>query len=123
MIAYKEGVVGTRRGIILHTVYLEYQSVCPIVRIGSPPPPPCPLSRKRVCSPLGTKGGGGNKGGEGAGGSQFERLERKPGTLSTLYWHISTVDDSKKSVGLSRFISSTNNSLEGHLYNFAENIL
>ncbi len=32
-------------------VYLEYQSVCPFVRIGSPP-----LSRKQVCPPLGTKG-------------------------------------------------------------------
>ncbi len=39
-----------RRGIIL------YQSVCPFVRIGSPPP----LSHKRVCvpPPLGTKWGG-----------------------------------------------------------------
>jgi hypothetical protein len=40
-----EGV--RRRGIIQ---YLEYQSVCSLVRIGSPRP----LSRKRVCPPPGT---------------------------------------------------------------------
>jgi hypothetical protein len=45
------GVSLQRKGIIL---YLEYQSVCPFVRIGSQRPP----SRKRVCPPLGTKGGG-----------------------------------------------------------------
>ncbi len=46
---------------------------------------------------VGTKcGGGGNKGGEGAGGSQFERLERKPGTLSTLCWHISRRQQKKR---------------------------
>ncbi len=44
-IFWKEGL--QRRGIIL---YLEYQTVCPFVQIGSPHP----LSRKRVChgSPL-----------------------------------------------------------------------
>jgi hypothetical protein len=40
----------SRRGIIL---YLEYQSVCPFVRIGSLRP----LSRKLQCPPLGTEGG------------------------------------------------------------------
>ncbi len=39
------------RGIL---VYLEYQSICPIVRIGSPHP----LTRKRACLPLGPEGGG-----------------------------------------------------------------
>jgi hypothetical protein len=37
------------------TIYLEYHSVCPLVGIGTPHP----LSRKRVCFPPGTKGGGG----------------------------------------------------------------
>ncbi len=41
---------------IFHTVeglYLEYNSVCPLVRIGSP----SPLSRKRVCPPRYQRGG------------------------------------------------------------------
>ncbi len=40
-----------RRGIII--VYIEYQSVCPFVEIGSHHPIPC----KGVCLPLGPKGG------------------------------------------------------------------
>ncbi len=50
--------VCTRRGIILYyRVYLECQSVCPFVRIGSPPP----SFRNRVLSPTleQKKGGGG----------------------------------------------------------------
>jgi hypothetical protein len=43
---------------LIHKVhkYLEYHSVCPLVRIETPPHP---LSRKRVCPPPGTTGGGG----------------------------------------------------------------
>ncbi len=62
-------------------VYLEYHSVCPLVRIGTPPPPlpqasvyP-PEPKVRAYSPAG----------EGVGGSQFGRLEKKPSTLSTLW--------------------------------------
>ena len=46
---------------------------------------PTPLSLQLVCPPLfGTKGGGGNTRLRLKGGSQFGRLERKPGTLFTL---------------------------------------
>ncbi len=51
----------------LHKVHLENNSVCPLVRIGTPPPPHL-LSRKRVYPP-GTKGRS-ERGGEG---SQFGR--------------------------------------------------
>jgi hypothetical protein len=55
-----------RREILL---YQEYQSVCPFVRIGSS----CPLSRKRVCPQLETKGGGQHSLlGEGAGGANSD---------------------------------------------------
>ncbi len=37
----------------VHTIYLEYHSVCPL-RIGTPPHP---LSRKRVCPPRNQRGG------------------------------------------------------------------
>ncbi len=43
-----KAVLASRRGIIL---YIEYQSVCPLVGIGSPIP------RKRVCLPSWTQGG------------------------------------------------------------------
>jgi hypothetical protein len=44
-----------RRRIIL---YIEYQSVCPFVRIGSNPPP---LPESDCALPPGTKGGGGGE--------------------------------------------------------------
>ncbi len=46
-------------------IYLEYHSVCPLVRFGTPPPS---LSRKRVCSAPRTKGGTHSLTGEGVGG-------------------------------------------------------
>ncbi len=59
------------RGIVL---YLEYQSACPFVRIGSIRS----ISRKRVCPPPGAKGGRATfASGWGGGGTQFGRLERK----------------------------------------------
>ncbi len=64
-----------------------YQSVCPFVRIGSPRP----LSRKRVCPSHGTIGRGGSNTSLGVRerGSQFGRLESKPGTLVyTLWLHV-----------------------------------
>ncbi len=59
---------------------------CLSLRPNGLPPPALPHAS---VSPPGTKGGKGVGGGqdsladEGAGGSQFGRLERKPGTLST----------------------------------------
>ncbi len=68
-----------RRGII---PYLEYQSVCPFVRTGSPAPSPV----SKYVPSVGTKGGGGmNTSWRVRGrGSQFGLLERKPDTLSIL---------------------------------------
>ncbi len=66
-----------------HTVHmcLEYHSICPLVRIGTP----YPLSCKRVFTPsLAPKEGVHLPAGEGVGESQFGRLEKKPGTISTL---------------------------------------
>ncbi len=72
---------GAYTGIIL---YLQYQSAYPfffspvVLVIGSPRP----LSLNRVCPPLEPKGRGSTLAcGWGGGGSQFGRLERKPGTL------------------------------------------
>jgi hypothetical protein len=67
-----------RRGII---PYLEYQSVCPFVRIGfpasSPASVPAPLWNQRGRATLGRGWGGGE--------SQFGRVEIKLGTLSSLW--------------------------------------
>ncbi len=49
-------------------LYLEYQSVCPFVRIGSP----SLFSRKRVCPPLGTKRGATFACGRGARGANLD---------------------------------------------------
>jgi hypothetical protein len=63
------------RGI---TVYTEYQSVCPFVGLGFPTPSP---ASKSFC-------------GRGGGGTQFGRLDRKPGTLYTLWLYLSAqLDD------------------------------
>jgi hypothetical protein len=64
------------------TLYLEYQSVCPFVRIGSTHP----LSPQEVCLPIGTKGVGNTllRVRDGGGGANSDDLERKPGTPSTL---------------------------------------
>ncbi len=70
----------TVEGFHFAVVYIEYQSVCPFVGTGSPPP----LTRKRVCLPhLDPKGGGATLPCEvaGEGGIQFEQMERKPGSL------------------------------------------
>jgi hypothetical protein len=63
-----------RRGIILD---LEYHSVSPFVRIGSPPLPPPP--------PLDARGGYTRLHVRGRGQSIRTTEERKPGTLSTLW--------------------------------------
>ncbi len=62
--------------------YIEYHSVCPLVGIGTLPPP---LSPATVPLPR-TKGGGGahSPANEGVGESQFRRLEKKLSTLPTL---------------------------------------
>jgi hypothetical protein len=68
-------------------IYLEYLSVSPLVGIGTPP---LPLSRKQVCTPPPEpKGGGANSPAvEGVGESQFGRLEKRPSTLSTLWFRV-----------------------------------
>ncbi len=55
-------------------IYLDYHSVCLLVRIGTPPPHPL------FPEP---KGGTHSPAGEGVGGSQLGRLEKNPSTLST----------------------------------------
>jgi hypothetical protein len=54
------------------------------------PPPPRPLSSKRVCPPplVPTLACG-----RGGGESQLGRLERKPGTLSTLWYSLFKDED------------------------------
>ncbi len=69
-----------RRGII---VYMEYQSVCPFVGIGSTHS----LPRKRVISPLGPEGWSYTRFRVRVLGTQFGRLGRKPGTLYTLWYY------------------------------------
>jgi hypothetical protein len=52
-------------------LFLEYQSICPFVRIGSPRP----LSRQRVCPPPQNQRVGGGQhslAGEGAGGADSD---------------------------------------------------
>ncbi len=68
-------------------LFLEYQSVC--LRPNWLPPPPLPPAS--VPPPLEPKGQH-SLAGEGAGGSQFERLKIKRGTLSTLLaWLINII--------------------------------
>jgi hypothetical protein len=62
--------------------YKEYDSACPLVGIGTPPPP----SHASECAPPpGTKGGGGLRSPKDergwGGGFQFRRLEKKLSTL------------------------------------------
>ena len=66
-------MLASLRGII---VYIEYQSVCPFIGIGSPT-----LSPASQCvSPLGPKGGGAT-----LEGAQFRQIDRKPGILYILW--------------------------------------
>ncbi len=59
-------------------IYLEYHSVCPLVRIGTPPPLP------QASVPLRGRGGVHSPTCEEVGESRFRRLEKKLSTLSTL---------------------------------------
>ncbi len=68
----------------VHT-YLEYDSVFPLVQIGTPTP-----SAASDVSPGGTH----SPAGEGVGESQFGRLEKKASTLSTLCSTVSLCLDS-----------------------------
>jgi len=65
----------------VHTVhiYLEYQSVCPLVRIGTHIPSPA-----RECVPSQEAKGGDTLACGWGEGSQFGGLEKKPSTMSTL---------------------------------------
>ncbi len=76
-------VVFCNQNLYSHKVLirLEYHSVCPIVRIGTPHT----LSRKLVCPPRNQRGGDTLACGRVRGrGPQFGRLEKKPSTLSPL---------------------------------------
>ncbi len=66
-------------GALSTYICIEYHSVCPLVRIGTP------LSRKWVCPvhPSGTKAGDGHTWLR-VSGSHFRRLEKTPSTLSTV---------------------------------------
>jgi hypothetical protein len=72
-------------GLYSIIVYIEYQSVCPFVKMGAPTPSP---TRNCVSPPAWTQRGRATLTtvvGEGVQwGTQFERMERKPGTLYTL---------------------------------------
>jgi hypothetical protein len=88
----KDPSVKGLQGIIVH---IEYLSVCPFVGIGFPPPPPFPPNE--YVSPLGPNERGGNtplrvRG----GGTQFGGLERRPGTLNTLWIQVSGVEPNQK---------------------------
>ncbi len=62
-------------------VNIEYHSVCPLVGIGTLPPPLSPAS---VPLPPEPRGGSHSPAGDGLGESQFRRLENKLSTLPTL---------------------------------------
>ncbi len=73
------------RNVLNHKVhiYLEFHSVCPLVGIGTDPPPLPPAS---VCvpPPLNQRGGGARSpAGKGVGESHFGWLEKKLSTQST----------------------------------------
>ncbi len=68
-------MLASRRRII---VYIEYQSVCPFVGIGSPTPTPT----SQCVSPLGPKGG--DQHSLADEGAQLRQIDRKPGTLYIL---------------------------------------
>jgi hypothetical protein len=76
---YRNGwVVGTKY------IYKEYHSVCPLVGIGTLPPPLSPSSVPLPPEPKGGGGGGAHSpAGEGLRESQFRRLEKKLSTLPT----------------------------------------
>ncbi len=63
-------------GETIVTMHHMYHSVCPNVRIGTPHPSP-----QASVLPLERKGGIPSPAGEGVGGSQFRRLEKKLSTL------------------------------------------
>jgi hypothetical protein len=63
-------------------IYTEYHSVCPLVGIGTLPPPLSPAS---VPLPRYHEGGTYSPAGEGLGESQFRRLEKKLSSLPTLW--------------------------------------
>ncbi len=72
----RQAMLASRRGSI---VYIEYQSVCPFVGMGSPTPSPA----SQCVSPLGPKGG--EQHSFANEGAQFRQIDRKPGTLYILW--------------------------------------
>jgi hypothetical protein len=67
-------------------IYKEYHSVCPLVGIGTLPPPLSPASMPLPPEP---KGGAHSPAGKGLGESQFRRLGEKLSTLPTLWARVS----------------------------------
>jgi hypothetical protein len=68
--------------VYIYRIYLEYHSVCPLVRIWDQTLPQVSVSPP----PQNQRGGVDTRlRGRGWGESQFARLERKPNTLSTLW--------------------------------------
>ncbi len=65
--------------------YIEYHSVCPLVGIGTLPPPLSPASLPLPPEP--GRGGAHSPAGEGLGESKFRRLEKKLSTLPYSVWH------------------------------------
>jgi hypothetical protein len=68
---YKSMNKSTEQKVHTYCMFLEFHSVCPLVRIGTPPTPSPPSK----CVPPKPKGGTDSPAGEGWGGSQFGRLE------------------------------------------------
>jgi hypothetical protein len=66
-------------------VYLEYQSVCPFVGIGSHPPPSHPQANVPPPTLDPREGESTLACGRRGVGTKFEQLDRKPGTLYTLW--------------------------------------
>jgi len=66
---------------------IEYHSGCPLVGIGTLPPPLSPAS---VPLPRNQRGRADSPAGEGLGESQFRRLEEKLSTLPTLCYYLCT---------------------------------
>ncbi len=65
-------------------IYLEFHSVCPHIRIETPPSP-LPKRVYTTTAPPPNQRGTNSPVGKG-GGSQFGRLKKKPGTLSTQWF-------------------------------------
>jgi hypothetical protein len=71
-------VVGSQHKVV---IYIKHHSICPSSELGLPQP----LSRQRVCPSPPPQTIPYSPAGEGLGESQFRRLEKRHGTLPTLW--------------------------------------